>query len=50
MNMILEEKKVAFDSFAAESAVAEAYDSMIDRDWIRKLLEKEREKYFPAVI
>ena len=50
MNLILEEKKITFDSFAAESAVAEAYDNMLDRDWIRKLLEKEKEKYLPAVI
>ncbi len=50
MNRILEEKKITFDSFAAESAVAEAYDNMVDRDWIQKLLQKEKEKYLPAVI
>ncbi len=50
MNRLLQGKELEFESFAAESAVAEAHDNLIDRKWVQEFLEKEREKYLPAVI
>ena len=50
MISFLEEKQVEFDNFADESVVAGAYDNIMDREWVRSVVEREREKYLPAVI
>ncbi len=49
MMLILEEKQTEFDNFADESAVAGAYDNIIDREWISGVIEKQRQKYLPMV-
>ncbi|MCR5591522.1 MAG: DEAD/DEAH box helicase family protein [Lachnospiraceae bacterium] len=50
MTKLLEEKKFEFENFADESAVAEAFDNIMDKDWIQKVIEDENRKYLPAVI
>lgn len=45
MNHLFKEKKLEFDSFASESAVADAYDNMVGREWIQDFLREEKEKY-----
>ncbi len=47
---ILEEKQLEFKNFADESVVADAYDNIMDKDWIKKVMEKESRKYLPMVI
>ena len=39
-----------FDMFAHDSAIAEAADGLADKEWIRKVVEAERQKYLPAVV
>lgn len=46
---ILEEKQAEFDLFAEESVLADAADSLEDREWIRRLIEEEHRKYLPVV-
>ncbi|WP_049944882.1 DEAD/DEAH box helicase [Butyrivibrio sp. AD3002] len=41
MMVILQQKQTEFDNFANESAVAGAYDNIIDKEWIEKIIEKE---------
>ena len=43
-------KQAEFDLFAEESALAEAAEFTPDREWIRNLIEKERQKYLPALV
>ena len=50
MMVLLEQKQYEFDNFADESAVAESYDNLMDREWINSVIEKEKEKYLPRVI
>ena len=50
MMRILEAKKIEFNNFANESVVAEAYDNIMDKDWINKVIEEENGKYLPMVI
>ncbi len=50
MMMILEEKQAEFDNFADESAVAGAYDNIMNREWISGVIEKQRQKYLPMAI
>ena len=50
MMLRLEEKQISFESFANESAVAGAYDDIMDKEWINELIKKQNEKYLPAVI
>jgi SNF2 family DNA or RNA helicase len=45
MMRILEQKKIEFSSFADESAAADAYDNIMDKDWISRIIEEENEKY-----
>ncbi len=47
---ILQEKEVEFANFADKSVVADAYDNIIDKDWIKKVIEQEHQKYLPMVI
>lgn len=48
MMHLLEEKKIEFNNFAEESAVAEAFDTIVDKDWIHRIIEAENRKYLPA--
>ncbi len=41
INRILEGKKLEFEAYASESAVAEAFDNIIDKEWIENLLNRE---------
>lgn len=50
MMRLLEEKKIEFNNFAEESAVAEAFDTIVDRDWISSIIEAENQKYLPAPV
>ncbi len=50
MVQLLNEKEIQFESFAEESAISKAYDNMIDKDWIRGIIQKERQKYLPMVV
>lgn len=46
---LLEQKQALFDAFADESAVAEAeMSSREEREWIRSLIQKEKEKYLQS--
>ncbi len=45
MMQMLAQKQFEFDSFADESAVADAVESKIDNEWIKKVIEEESEKY-----
>ena len=47
---ILKEKEGEFDLFADESVIADAADNLADAEWIRKVVEQEKQKYLPAVI
>ena len=46
---LLEKKQEEFDAFAEESAAADAAAALADQDWIRAVVEEERQKYLPAV-
>lgn len=46
----LSEKQLEFDTFAEESAVAQAADAVMDDHWIEAFMEKERSRYLPAVV
>ena len=48
MMLILDEKQAEFDNYADESVVAGAFDNIMDKEWITKVIEKERQKYLPA--
>ncbi len=50
MMTLLEQKQYEFDNFADESAVAESYDNLMDREWINSVIEKEKQKYLPQVM
>ena len=47
---MLERKQFEFDTFAAESVLADAQQEIVDTEWIRNFIEEERQKYLPAVI
>ena len=47
---ILANKEEEFSLFAEESALADAADMIIGKEWIQEVLEEERQKYLPAVI
>jgi SNF2 family DNA or RNA helicase len=47
---LLEKKQAEFDAFAEESAAADAAAALADQDWIRAVVEEERQKYLPAVV
>ena len=46
---LLESKQEEFDLFADESALADAADNLLDREWIWKFIEEEHRRYLPAV-
>ena len=46
----LSEKQSEFDTYADKSVMAEATDNLLDREWIRQFIDKEREKYLPMVV
>ena len=46
---LLESKQEEFDLFADDSALADAADNLLDREWIRKFIEEEHRRYLPAV-
>ena len=46
---LIKGKEMEFALFAEESALAEAEESLANKDWIRDVIEKERQKYLPAV-
>lgn len=46
---ILSDKQAEFDLFADESSLADAEDNLADSEWIRRVVEEERQKYLPAV-
>ena len=46
----LSEKQSEFDTYADRSVMAEATDNLLDREWIRQFIDKEREKYLPMVV
>lgn len=50
MIQLFEEKKIAFDSFADESAIASAYDNILDKEWIKGIVEAESKKYALACV
>ncbi len=50
MMRILSEKQAEFDAFADESAMAEATENILDREWIQSFIEMENKKYLPMVI
>ena len=41
---ILEEKQIEFDNFANESVVAGAFDNLMDKEWIQRVIEEESRK------
>ncbi len=45
MVRILEEKELEFNNFADESAAADAYDNILDKNWIERIIEEENRKY-----
>lgn len=49
MMLILDEKQAEFDNYADESVVAGAFDNIMDKEWITKAIEKERQKYLPQL-
>lgn len=50
MQEILAVKEEEFDMFAHDSAIADAADGLADKEWIRQIVEREKQKYLPAVI
>ena len=48
--MILDEKQLEFKNFADESVVADAFDNIMDKDWIKKVVDAQNQKYLPMVI
>ena len=47
---ILEAKQQEFDTYADESSMAEATESLFDREWIRTFLDEEHRRYLPMVV
>ncbi len=47
---LLAEKQSEFDAFADESAMADATENLMDREWVRHFMEEERRKYALMVI
>ena len=45
---IFKTKEMEFNKFANESVVADAYDNIMDKDWISKIVEEENKKYLPT--
>ena len=45
MVQMLERKQKEFDAYADESAIADALDQLVDKDWIQSLIEAENRKY-----
>ncbi len=50
MMKILDEKQIQFENFAEESAISEAYDNIMDKEWIQNIIREQSEKYLPMVI
>ena len=50
MQEILAVKEEEFDMFAHDSAIADAADGLADKEWIRQIVEREKQKYLPAVV
>lgn len=50
MESLLERKQNIFDEYANESEIADATKSLSDNEWIKSVVEKERQKYLPAVL
>ena len=50
MMRVLDEKQQEFDNYANESVVAGAFDNLMDKEWISNVIEKEAQKYLPAVL
>lgn len=50
MVRLLETKQNIFDEFANESEVADMAKNMADKEWINSVIERERQKYLPAVV
>ena len=46
---LLETKQAEFDLFADESALADAADNLLDREWIHRFVEKEQRRYLPSL-
>ena len=47
---LLEGKQAEFDLFAEESVLADAADHLADKEWITGVIEREQNRYLPAVI
>ena len=47
---VLEKKQLQFDLYADESSMAQAEETLFDQEWIRDFMEKEHNRYLPAVI
>ncbi len=47
---ILEEKQIEFDNFANESVVAGAFDNLMDKEWIQRVIEEESRKQANLII
>ena len=43
-------KQETFDAYAAVSSAAEAEAELADHEWIADIIEKERQKYLPAIL
>ena len=50
MQEILAVKEEEFDMFAHDSAIADAADGLADKEWIRQIVEREKQKFLPAVV
>ena len=46
---LLETKQAEFDLFADESALADAADNLLDREWIHRFVEEEQRRYLPSL-
>ena len=47
MLKLLSSKQMEFDMYAEESALAEASEGILDKEWIRAYMEREEKKYLP---
>ncbi len=47
---ILQGKEEEFDLYADESVMGDAADALPDRAWIQEVIEREHQRYLPAVI
>ena len=47
---ILREKQEEFDTFAQNSAMADAAGEIVDKEWVRQVLEEQRMRYLPSPI